>query len=251
MARWQLGLLLAPHPGPVVISRGARKETAPSPLLLLAFPQLRPGRPLLLFMRGSAAPVRDAKYGIPLHKTPQPPRPWQGITHMPEAELPIRRPAPLVSPAETPELAHIRAPAPAIPLLSSEDCYKDDAQRGPELTPGRARGMRASHDVLQISTPALRGNSPPPNADTADTLPPCTPATPPAPEHAEGLACTDARVGARANALPHDIVTAMALALGAPERPARQSQPDGSKRLAALGEVSINDVGKRWCCMMP
>ena len=70
--------------------------------------------------------MRDAKYGIPLHKTPQPPRPWQGITHMPEAELPIRRPAPLVSPAETPELAHIRAPAPAIPLLSSEDCYKDD-----------------------------------------------------------------------------------------------------------------------------
>ena len=202
-------------------------------------------------MRGSAAPVRDAKYGIPLHKTPQPPRPWQGITHMPEAELPIRRPAPLVSPAETPELAHIRAPAAAIPLLSSEDCYKDDAQSEPELAPGRARGMRASHDVLQISTPALRGNSPPPTADTADTQPPCTPATPPAPEHAEGLVCTDARVGARANALPHDIVTAMALALGAPERPARQSQPDGSKRLAALGEVSNNDAGKRWCCMRP
>ena len=40
---------------------------------------------------------------------------------MPEAELPIRRPAPLVSPAETPELAHMRAPAAAIPVLSSED----------------------------------------------------------------------------------------------------------------------------------
>ena len=202
---------------------------------------------IFIAMRGSAAPVRDAKYGIPLHKTPQPPRPWQGITHMPEAELPIRRPAPLVSPAETPELAHMRAPAAAIPVLSSED----DAQSGPELTPGRARGIRASRDVLQISTPMPRGNSPLSTADTANTQPPCTPAAPPAPEHAEGLACTDARVGARANALPHDIVTAMALALGAPERPARQSQPDGAKRLAALGEVSINDVGKRWCCIRP
>ena len=182
-------------------------------------------------MRGSASQTVDTRFGIPLHKSPrqegapadQPrTRPWSnsrattagqpiGKMSRPENDR-IRLLAPLYSPEFAPQFSDDMYPPP-IPDDSSD---LDELSRAGSM--GDLPATRDVHVNPQLPLPAesrktgsegsvSEHKSPKSNAPRQSLVP------------SLGMV-----------SLPRDVVTAMALALGAPARPARASRNNGSSK---------------------